>query len=231
MSVLRILDLAITCLSTNPLFYLQAFDCLLASLDTRGVRESHLHIMLQKIEGPFKGRARQNMSCGASSNPTSGVSADSPGSAIYGVSSDSWETSSSFKIELGRTEEEKKNALQRYQVFQIWMWKECLSSSILCAMRYGKKRCLPLLGICGHCLDSYLSEEGICPSCNKMNCEVDMNGKFIEQAMDSMDNLKIDYNNLVVSNACPVRVRLMKAVLSFTEVRLLRYISKNVVFC
>ncbi|XP_015065716.1 homeobox-DDT domain protein RLT1 isoform X2 [Solanum pennellii] len=196
----------------------EAFDCLLASLDTRGVRESHLHIMLQKIEGPFKGRARQNMSCGASSNPTSGASADSPGSAIYGVSSDSWETSSSFKIELGRTEEEKKNALQRYQVFQIWMWKECLSSSILCAMQYGKKRCLPLLGICGHCLDSYLSEEGICPSCNKMNCEVDMNGKFIEQAMDSMDNLKIDYDNLVVSNACPVRVRLMKAVLSFTEV-------------
>ncbi|KAK4711137.1 hypothetical protein R3W88_005650 [Solanum pinnatisectum] len=196
----------------------EAFDCLLASLDTRGVRESHLHIMLQKIEGPFKGRARQNMSCGASSNPTSGASADSPGSAIYGVSSDSWESSSSFKIELGRNEEEKKNALQRYQGFQIWMWKECLSSSILCAMRYGKKRCLPLLGICGHCLDSYLSEEGICPSCNKMSCEVDMNGKFLEQAMDSMDNLKIDYNNLVVSNACPVRVRLMKAVLSFTEV-------------
>lgn len=196
----------------------EAFDCLLASLDTRGVRESHLHIMLQKIEGPFKGRARQNMSCGASSNPTSGASADSPGSAIYGVSSDSWETSSSFKIELGRNEEEKKNALQRYQGFQIWMWKECLSSSILCAMRYGKKRCLPLLGICGHCLDSYHSEEGICPSCNKMSCEVDMNGKFLEQAMDSMDNLKIDYNNLVVSNACPVRVRLMKAVLSFTEV-------------
>ncbi|KAH0719307.1 hypothetical protein KY285_015338 [Solanum tuberosum] len=196
----------------------EAFDCLLASLDTRGVRESHLHIMLQKIEGPFKGRARQNMSCGASSNPTSGASADSPGSAIYGVSSDSWETSSSFKIELGRNEEEKKNALQRYQGFQIWMWKECLSSTILCAMRYGKKRCLPLLGICGHCLDSYLSEEGICPSCNKMSCEVDMNGKFLEQAMDSMDNLKIDYNSLVVSNACPVRVRLMKAVLSFTEV-------------
>ncbi|KAL3345261.1 hypothetical protein AABB24_024293 [Solanum stoloniferum] len=196
----------------------EAFDCLLASLDTRGVRESHLHIMLQKIEGPFKGRARQNMSCGASSNPTSGASADSPGSAIYGVSSDSWETSSSFKIELGRNEEEKKNALQRYQGFQIWMWKECLSSSILCAMRYGKKRCLPLLGICGHCLDFYLSEEGICPSCNKMSCEVDMNGKFLEQAMDSMDNLKIDYNNLVVSNSCPVRVRLMKAILSFTEV-------------
>lgn len=196
----------------------EAFDCLLSSLDTRGVRESHLHIMLQKIEGPFKGRARQNMSCGASSNPTSGASADSPGSAIYGVSSDSWETSSSFKIELGRNEEEKKNALQRYQGFQIWMWKECLNSTILCAMRYGKKRCLPLLGICGHCLDSYLSDEGICPSCNKMSCEVDMNGKFLEQAMDSMDNLKIDYNNLVVSNACPVRVRLMKAVLSFTEV-------------
>ncbi|XP_055805776.1 homeobox-DDT domain protein RLT1 [Solanum dulcamara] len=212
----------------------EAFDCLLASLDTRGVRESHLHIMLQKIEDPFKGCARRNMSYGdyigqhgnkcrnessaASSTPASGASADSPGSTIYGVSSDSWETSSTFKFELGRNEEEKKNAFKRYQGFQIWMWKECLSSSILCAMRYGKKRCLPLLGICGHCLDSYLSEEGICPSCNKMSCKVDMNGEFLEQAMDSMDNLKIDYNNLVVSNACPLRVRLMKAILSFTEV-------------
>lgn len=191
--------------------------------------------MLQKIEGPFKGRVRRNMSYGdiigqhgnkcrnessaASSCPAPGASADSPGSTIYGVSSDSWETSSSFKIELGRSEEDKKNAFKRYQGFQNWMWKECLSSSILRAMRYGKKRCLPLLGICGHCLDSYLSEEGICPSCNKMSCKVDMNGEFLEQAMYSMDNLKIDYNNLVVSNACPLRVRLMKAMLSFTEVR------------
>lgn len=212
----------------------EAFDCLLASLDTRGVRESHLHIMLQKIEGPFKERARRNMSYGdiigqhgnkcrnessaASSSPASGASADSPGSTIYGVSSDSLETSSSFKIELGRNEEEKKNAFKRYQGFQIWMWRECLSSLILRALRYGKKRSLPLLGICGHCLDSYLSEEGICPSCNKMSCKVDMNAEFFEQAMDSIDNLKIDYNNLMVSNACPLRVRLMKAVLSFLEV-------------
>ncbi|KAK4361141.1 hypothetical protein RND71_020093 [Anisodus tanguticus] len=212
----------------------EAFDCLLASLDTRGVRESHLHIMLQKIEGPFKERVRQNMSYGgiigqhgnkcrnessaAGSSPASGASADSPNSTIYGMSSDSWETFSSFKIELGRNEEEKRNAFKRYQGFQIWMWKECLSSSILCAMRYGKKRCLPLLGICGHCLDSYLSGEGIYPSCNKMSCKVDMNNEFHEQAMDSMDSLKIDYKNLVVSNAFPLRVRLMKAVLSFLEV-------------
>ncbi|KAJ8545489.1 hypothetical protein K7X08_018072 [Anisodus acutangulus] len=212
----------------------EVFDCLLASLDTRGVRESHLHIMLQKIEGPFKERVRQNMSYGgiigqhgnkcrnessaASLSPASGASADSPNSTIYGMGSDSWETSSSFKIELGRNEEEKKNAFQRYQGFQIWMWKECLSSSILCAMQYGKKRCLPLLGICGHCLDSYLSGEGIFPSCNKMSCKVDMNVVFHEQAMDVVDNLKIDSNNLVVSNACPLRVRLMKAVLSFLEV-------------
>lgn len=212
----------------------EAFDCLLASLDTRGVRESHLHIMLQKIEGPFKERARRNMSYGdiigqhgnkcrnessaVGSSPASGASADSPSSTIYGVSSDSLETSSSFKIELGRNEEEKRNAFRRYQGFQIWMWKECLSSSILRALRYGKKRCLLLLGICGHCLDSCLSEEGICPSCNKMSCKVDMNAEFLEQAMNSLDNLKMDYNNLVVSNACPLRVRLMKVVLSFLEV-------------
>ncbi|XP_060192893.1 homeobox-DDT domain protein RLT1 [Lycium barbarum] len=201
----------------------EAFDCLLASLDTRGIRESHLHIMLQKIEGPFKERVRQTKcrreSSAASSSPASGATADSPSSTIYGMSSDSWETSSSFKIDLGRNDEEKKNAFKRYQGFQIWMWKECLSSSILCAMRYGKKRCLPLLGICGHYLDSYLSGEGVCPSCNKMSCKVEMNAKFAEQAMDSMDNLNIDYDNLVkVSNACPLRVRLMKAVLSFLEV-------------
>ncbi|CAN4078885.1 unnamed protein product [Withania somnifera] len=213
----------------------EAFDCLLASLDTRGVRESHLHIMLQKIEGPFKERARQNMSYGdiigqhgnrcrnessaVSSSPASGASADSPSSTIYGMSSDSFETSSSFKVELGRNEEEKRNAFKRYQGFQIWMWKECLSSSILRALRYGKKRCLPLLGVCGHCLDSYLSEEGICPSCNKMSCKVDTDFEFLEQAMlNSLDNLKMDYNNLVVSNACPLRVRLMKVVLSFLEV-------------
>ncbi|XP_009781785.1 homeobox-DDT domain protein RLT1 isoform X1 [Nicotiana sylvestris] len=210
----------------------EAFDCLLASLDTRGVRESHLHIMLQKIEGPFKERVRRsyddiivqhgnkckNESSAASSSPASGAGADSPSSTIYGMGSDSWETSSSFKIELGKNEEERRNAFKRYQSFQSWMWKECLSSSILCAMRYGKKRCLPLLGICRHCLDSYPSEEGNCPSCNKMSGKVDMNAEFPEQAMDSMDNLKIDYNKLAVSNACPLRVRLMKALLSFLEV-------------
>lgn len=191
--------------------------------------------MLQKIEGPFKERVRRNMSyddiivqhgnkcknesSAASSSPASGAGADSPSSTIYGMGSDSWETSSSFKIELGKNEEERKNAFKRYQGFQSWMWKECLSSSILCAMRYGKKRCLPLLGICRHCLDSYPSEEGNCPSCNRMSGKVDMNTDFPEQAMDSMDNLKIDYNKLAVSNACPLRVRLMKALLSFLEVR------------
>ncbi|KAM3362256.1 homeobox-DDT domain protein RLT1 isoform X2 [Capsicum galapagoense] len=212
----------------------EAFDRLLASLDTRGIRESHLHIMLQKIEGPFKERVRRNMSYGdnvgqhgskyrnkssaVSSSPACGASADSPKSTIYGVSSDSWETSSSFKIEFGKNEEEKRNALMRYQGFQIWMWKECLRSSIVRALRYGKKRSLPLLGLCGHCLDSYLSEEGICPSCNKMSSKVDMNAEFLEQAMDSMGNMKFDCNSLMVSNAFPLRVRLMKAVLSFLEV-------------
>ncbi|CAN4084106.1 unnamed protein product [Withania somnifera] len=212
----------------------EAFDCLLASLDTRGVRESHLHIMLQKIEGPFKERARRNMSYGdiigqhgnrcrnessaVGSSPASGASADSPSSTIYAMSSDSLETSSSFKIELGRNEEERRNAFKRYQGFQIWMSKECLSSSVLRALRHGKKRCLPLLGICGHCLDTYLSEEGICPSCNKMSYKVDMDAEFLEQAMNSLDNLKMNYNNLVFSNACPLRVRLMKVILNFLEV-------------
>lgn len=46
----------------NPLlFFVQGFDALLASLDPRGVRESHLHSMLQKIEIPFKDTVRRSM--------------------------------------------------------------------------------------------------------------------------------------------------------------------------
>ncbi|KAK1276363.1 hypothetical protein QJS04_geneDACA022461 [Acorus gramineus] len=39
----------------------EAFDNLLAALDTRGIRESHLHSMLQKIETLFKESVRKNL--------------------------------------------------------------------------------------------------------------------------------------------------------------------------
>ena len=39
---------------------MQGFDALLSSLDVRGIRESHLHVMLEKIEMSFKEAVRRN---------------------------------------------------------------------------------------------------------------------------------------------------------------------------
>ena len=47
---------------TNLLiFFKQSFDALLASLDVRGLRESHLLSVLQMIEMSFKETVRRNL--------------------------------------------------------------------------------------------------------------------------------------------------------------------------
>ncbi|KAA8526340.1 hypothetical protein F0562_008457 [Nyssa sinensis] len=48
----------------------EGFDALLASLDVRGVRESHLHSMLRRIELSFKETARRNLLIGLGRNNT-----------------------------------------------------------------------------------------------------------------------------------------------------------------
>jgi hypothetical protein len=105
---------------------MQAFDILLTSLDSRGIRESHLRLMLQKIEKSFRENVRKN---------TQYTKIGSKGE-------------DSMKTEADE-------------------WKECYNSSILCAIKFGVKRCKPQVDICEICLDPYFMEDSHCNSCHQ----------------------------------------------------------------
>lgn len=142
---------------------------------------------------------------------------DSPSSTVSGSNSNTCEPSFSFKIELGKNETEKKAVMERYQEFQRWMWKECFDSSTLCAMRYGEKRCRPLMGICDFCLDSFMVENELCPSCYRPFGTSDNKTTLSEQFEDKR---KISPRNYNLSKAShPLRIRLLRALLTFVEVR------------
>lgn len=201
----------------------------MTSLDTRGIRESHLYIMLQKIEGPFRELAKRDLLgtdvvcrnekktrdevAELSSSPGSNVDTESPSSTVCGASSDILEPSSSFKIELGGNGKERENALMRYQDLQIWTWKESFNASVLRAMNYGKKQCTPLLGVCNTCLDSYMIEDGFCPSCHTATDPEDRES-FLDQNFFE-EKLRNGPENFIASN--PLRIRMMKALLSCLE--------------
>lgn len=218
---------------------MQAFDALLKSLETRGTRESHLHTMLQKIEMSFKENVRQNLRhanilrqsgstvksevAETSSSPNSIGDADSPSGAVCGLNPDTLERSSSFRIELGKNKTEKNNALKRYKDLQMWMWKECLTPSTLCAFTYGKKGLKPVLGICNFCFDSYIFEENLCPSCHRTFGTFDSNLNYLEYLIQHEEKSEIDPKNLTVSDSShPLRIRLIKALLTVLEVRMVK---------
>lgn len=186
----------------------EAFDALLSSLDTRGARESHLHIMLQKIETPFKENVRRNtrVSSDGSSNSTLCVSVSD---------SDSIEPSPSFNIELGRNESEKKNAIERYQDLEKWMWKECLHSSKLSAMVHGKQRCTPLQGICDFCHACYCFEKAVCSRCNRSFSTLGGKLSYPETEFEGNVGNANDSNDWDISH--PIRIRLIKSLLTLLE--------------
>ncbi|XP_019416978.1 PREDICTED: homeobox-DDT domain protein RLT1-like isoform X1 [Lupinus angustifolius] len=207
----------------------EAFDALLNSLDLRGIRESHLRLMLQKIENSFKENVRKNArvkvgSIGETSikneaDETDSISdrhagSDSPSSTLCGLNSDTSETSSSFKIELGESECEKKAALKRYQDFQKWMWRECYKSSILCAVKSGKKRCKPQLDICDTCLNPYFFEDSHCDCCHQ-SFPSNNGFNFSKHAFQCGDKLSKDI--CVLDSSLPLRIRLLKALVAFIE--------------
>ncbi|KAK4485260.1 hypothetical protein RD792_007892 [Penstemon davidsonii] len=209
----------------------EAFDALLTSLDTRGTRESHLHIMLQKIEVCFKECVRrfklapnildENRNDGEKeakkgNSSLASASVESPSSAVFSSNTDLWEPSLSFRIDLGRNEAEKKNFWKRYEDLQIWIWKACFNSSTLCAMAYGKKRCLPLLGICDVCFGTFDAKMDHCPCCQPVNGKLSDQGNFSE--LFNHENKLIDGNNTIISNTLPLRIRLIKALLNLLEV-------------
>ena len=211
---------------------LQAFDSLLTSLDSRGLRESHLRLMLQKIENSFKENIRKrNAHCTKNGSkgevsikieanepysiPDHNAGSDSPSSTLHDLNTDTSETSSSFKIELGKSESEKKAALRRYQDFQKWLWKECYNSSVLCAMKHGVKRCKPQMDICDTCLDLCFVEDSHCSSCHRTFPS--NNGfNFSKHAFQCRDKLSKD--NYTLEYSLPLRTRLLKVLLACMEV-------------
>ncbi|WRX27467.1 Homeobox domain - like 10 [Theobroma cacao] len=213
----------------------EAFDTLLTSLDARGIRESHLRIMLQKIETSFKENVRRNLQCaraigrsGSStenevseldSSPDFPASFDSPSSAICGLNFDALETLTSFKIQLGRNENEKKLALKRYQDFQRWIWKECYNSSTLCAMKYGKKRCVQLLAVCDVCLRSHIPEEMHCGYCHQTFGSVNNSFNFSEHEIQCKENRKLDTKDTcTIDYSLPLGISLLKSLCALVEV-------------
>ncbi|XP_038683362.1 homeobox-DDT domain protein RLT2-like isoform X2 [Tripterygium wilfordii] len=214
------------------------FDTLLASLDVRGIQESHLHAMLQKIETSFKETVRRNLilakrdsmvddTCKtegveSSVGPDYCATIDSPRSTVFVADPDVSETSTSFAIEIGRNENERSHALKEYRDFEEWMWKECYLSPLLCAIKYGNKRCLPLLTVCEHCHQIYCSEDSCCPSCYRTNgtCRSDVN--FSEHMALFEEQLKADSScSSQGSVSSPPRIRLLKLLISLIEVSIL----------
>ncbi|XP_054800756.1 homeobox-DDT domain protein RLT1 isoform X3 [Prosopis cineraria] len=205
------------------------FDVLSTSLDSRGIRESHLRLMLQKIENSFKENVRKNaqfkkIATKSIKNeaddvelvPECRAGSDSSSSTLCGLNSDSTsETSSSFKIELGKVESEKKAAVIKYQDIQKWMWKECYNSSTLYSMKYGQRRCKPLLEICDMCLNPYFFEDSHCNSCH--HTFATNNGfNFSKHAFQCRE--KLDTKGVCIwDSSLPLRIRLLKALLACIE--------------
>ncbi|XVF25750.1 hypothetical protein REPUB_Repub13aG0240500 [Reevesia pubescens] len=212
----------------------EAFDVLLTSLDARGIRESHLRIMLQKIETSFKenvrrmqcakamgqsGSSTENEASEVDSSPDFPASFDSPSSAICGLNSDASETVPSFKIQLVRNENEKKSALKRYQDFQRWMWKECYNSLTLYVMKYGKKRCVQLLAVCDACLGSHIPEEMHCGFCHQTFASINNSFSFSEHEIQCKENNKLDTKGTrTLDSSLPLGISLLKSLCALVEV-------------
>ncbi|KAL6134109.1 hypothetical protein ACLB2K_066342 [Fragaria x ananassa] len=207
----------------------EGFDGLLASLDVRGYRESHLQAMLQMTEVFFKETVRRNM---LHSNrrrhvkDTSKIEAvempsgydcsggmDSPTSSVSVADSDMLESSMTFSIELGKNETEKTGALNRYHDLEKWIWKECIGSSILSADKKGKKRCPQLLDICNSCRGIFYFEENHCHSCHRTFGKGEV--VFSQHVVLCKEKLKLNSN---CSASSPLRMRLLKVLFALTEV-------------
>ncbi|KAJ4981059.1 hypothetical protein NE237_031896 [Protea cynaroides] len=214
----------------------EAFDALLGSLDTRGIRESHLYSMLQKIETSFRETVRNNL-CKTSKRDPRGSAlrtesaemasfqdcaadgTDSSSSIVCGDIADTLEQASSFKIELGRNYAERVNAYKRYLDFEKWTWKECFNPYVLCAMKYGKKRCSDMLDICDVCHHTYSFEDNHCSCCHATFSTLD-DYSFSEHVIQCEERRKVDPNwTFQGSNASfPIRFRLLKAMIAIIEV-------------
>ncbi|ESQ44585.1 hypothetical protein EUTSA_v10003131mg [Eutrema salsugineum] len=181
----------------------EGFDYLVKSLDVRGVRESHLHFMLLKIEASFKDAVRRNVDCSISSS----------------LDSDTEEISTTFKMELG----DHHNAMARFRSFEKWMWDNTLHPGALSAFKYGAKTSGPLLRICRICAELNFVEDVCCPSCGQMHGGSNVGELcFAEQVAQLGDNSKGGDPLFILrgSVSSPLRIRLLKIQLALIEASL-----------
>ena len=192
-----------------------------------------MRIMLQKIESSFKENGRRNLwspnivcqSGTTDENKKAETDSgncpadiDDPSSMFCVSSSDTFDTFSLFRIELGRNSAEKKGALKRYLDFQNWMWKDCFNSSTLRAMKFGKKRCEQLLDTCNLCFSSYLSEDTHCLFCHQTFKVDKKNFDFAEHEIQCKEK-RFDPGNARAFDSClPLGIRLLTALLGSIEV-------------
>ncbi|TYJ05229.1 hypothetical protein E1A91_A12G151000v1 [Gossypium mustelinum] len=209
----------------------EGFDALLSFLDVRGIRESLLHAMLLKIEMSFKEAVARNKlhvnerqkgdtAKEKANEMASGldwsVYSESPSSILCGSDSDMSETSS-FSIELGRDENEKNNALKRYQDFEKWMWKECFSSLTFSVMKYGERMCKELLGVCDSCFNVYFVKDNHCPSCH--TTYIASESAFSEHVAQCAQKMQMGAELALDGSVfSPLRIRLIKLQLALLEV-------------
>ncbi|KAG7612214.1 Homeobox domain [Arabidopsis suecica] len=191
----------------------EAFDYLVKLLDVRGVRESHLHFMLLKIEASFKEALRRNVAA----NP--GVC-----SISSSLDSDTAEISTTFKIELGDSNAvERCSVLQRFHSFEKWMWDSMLHPSALSAFKYGAKQSSPLFRICRICAELHFVGDICCPSCGQMHAGPDVGELcFAEQVAQLGDNLRRGDTGFILRSSIlsPLRIRLLKVQLALVEASL-----------
>ncbi|MCI13511.1 hypothetical protein A2U01_0034629, partial [Trifolium medium] len=125
--------------------------------------------------------------------------------------------STSFTVQLGRTEVENKDAYMRYWDFEKWMRKECLICSVSRAMKFGKKRCNQLLLMCDLCHHVYFFRGSPCPSCHRTFSTSQGNSGSYESFAHSEGKMNIDTHLSHDSSSSPMRMRLLKILLSVVE--------------
>ncbi|KAH6780630.1 hypothetical protein C2S52_011867 [Perilla frutescens var. hirtella] len=204
----------------------EGFDALLSSLDIRGIRESHLHSVLQNIGPTFKETARKNLSCLHSGGHVrvdakkevkfdffcSGI--DSPKGVV--CASGSPRPSIPLATNLVNNGAEENDIDRRCKDFE-WVWKECFASNVFRALMHGTMRHQQLLEICNCCHILFSWEEDHCPSCHRTYSTSKDTLTFAEHVDKCKRNQSEEFDNVLFDLSLPPRIILLKVQLATVE--------------
>ncbi|XP_022723483.1 homeobox-DDT domain protein RLT1-like [Durio zibethinus] len=101
------------------------------------------------------------------------------------------------------------------------MWKECFNSSTLCAMKYGKKRCVQPFAICDTCLGSHIPEEMHHGHCHQTFCSINNSFNFSEHVNRCKENKKFNKDKHILDSSLPLGISLLKSLCALVEVSVL----------